>query len=261
MCPESGNRPRLRRLDLLRIFLRSFLIQASWNYQGMLNLGFLFAIMPGLDRLYDDRKDRVKAAIRHAGFFNTHPYMASYALGATLAAEEEAIGKGDEKAFQEVIRLKRSLCGPLGSLGDHIVWGRWRPMCAVIGVFGAALWGGWGPLIFLVLYNILHLGIRYRGIRVSYKDRLNFIDELSGPVYRLLPVIGERAGSFIMGGLVVTFVGFYGSFTLPTRLAFLAGLLVTSYLLRTIKRFQASHGALFVVWLSVTLFGASHWSR
>jgi PTS system mannose-specific IID component len=224
---------KLKRIDLIRIYFRSFLIQASWNYRGMLNLGFLFTILPGLYRLHRTREDRLKAAVRHLDFFNTHPYLASYAVGATLSAEEEAINKGDE-TFDEVMRLKRSLC---------------------IGILGAYLWGIWGPVIFFALYNIPHFLVRYWGLRNSYKDRISFVNELSGRVYKTVPALGERLGAFFMGCLVVIFVGYEGQFNLEIRLVFAAGLLITYLLLRKFKKYRVLHGTVLIILVAAWLAG------
>ena len=35
-----------------QFFWRSWAIQASWNYERQMNMGFLYGIVPTLDRLY-----------------------------------------------------------------------------------------------------------------------------------------------------------------------------------------------------------------
>jgi mannose/fructose/N-acetylgalactosamine-specific phosphotransferase system component IID len=234
--------PKLKGYDLMKIFFRSFLIQASWNYKGMLNTGFLFTISPGLARLYKNREARLKAAERHLEFFNTHPYFAAYAVGSALAEEEEVLKKGDGD-FSEVTRLKSSLCGPLGALGDDLFWSRWRPMCAIIGVLGAYLWGVWGAVVFLVFYNIPHLFVRYWGLKSSYRDRRNFVDELSGPAYRTVPAFSVKMGAFFVGCLVVVFIGYHGPFDLITRLIFLLALLTAYLVLRKYKKVHVPNGS------------------
>ncbi len=260
MDKDIGNTPKLNRYDLLKIFLRSFLIQASWNYKGMLNVGFLFTIAPGLARFYNDREARLKAAKRHLEFFNTHPYFASYAVGAALAAEEEVLRRGDGK-FAEVTKLKNSLCGPLGALGDDLFWGRWRPMCAVVGVLGAYLWGIWGAVVYLLLYNIPHIAVRYWGLMSSYRDKRNFIDELSGPIYRTAPAFSVKMGAFFMGCLVVVFVGYHGPFGLMTRLLFLLALLCTYLILKRYKKVRVTNGSLLVIIVAIWVSGVFSWLK
>ena len=42
---------------LWQFFWRTWAIQASWNYEGQMNLGFLYSIAPTLDRIYADESD------------------------------------------------------------------------------------------------------------------------------------------------------------------------------------------------------------
>src|SRR5438067_1032257 len=101
---------------LVRVFLRSLLLQAAWNRRGMQNLGFAYAIAPALKALYPDPAQRRDAVRRHLGFFNCHPYMAAAILGGSIH-HEERIAQGSEGA-EEVQRYKRTLQGPLAALGD-----------------------------------------------------------------------------------------------------------------------------------------------
>ncbi|MBI2361899.1 MAG: PTS system mannose/fructose/sorbose family transporter subunit IID, partial [Elusimicrobia bacterium] len=86
--------PRLRVLpdrEFSAIMRRGLLLQAGWNFEGMQNLGFLYAIEPGLARIHHDPEERRRAMMRHLGFFNTQPYMAGFAVGACMALEEDAV--------------------------------------------------------------------------------------------------------------------------------------------------------------------------
>jgi hypothetical protein len=56
----------------LRVFLRSLLLQASWNPKGMQNLGLVYALYPALEVLYPEPAKRREAVQRHLTFFNTH---------------------------------------------------------------------------------------------------------------------------------------------------------------------------------------------
>src|SRR4051812_10060235 len=80
---------------LLRVFFRSLFLQASWNPQGMQNLGLAYAVYPALQALYPDAEQQAGAVRRHLLFFNTHPYVAAAILGGVLY-HEERIAKGEE---------------------------------------------------------------------------------------------------------------------------------------------------------------------
>ena len=56
---------------LARVFFRSFFLQASWNPQGMQNLGLAYALYPALKKLYPEPEAQSAAVRRHLAFFNT----------------------------------------------------------------------------------------------------------------------------------------------------------------------------------------------
>ena len=63
---------------------------ASWNYERMQNLGFLYTILPTLKKIYKDKKEDMSVAMsRHLEFFNTHPTAAPFILGVTSALEDQ----------------------------------------------------------------------------------------------------------------------------------------------------------------------------
>jgi len=58
------------------VWLRQFLLQGCWNYEGMQNVGFAYAILPALREFYSNRPEEgLKAVKRHLEFFNTQPAM------------------------------------------------------------------------------------------------------------------------------------------------------------------------------------------
>ncbi|MEW5802077.1 MAG: PTS system mannose/fructose/sorbose family transporter subunit IID [bacterium] len=157
----------LRKSDFLRIILRSFIFQGSWNFKKMQNLGFAFSALPALRRLYPDRKERDMAAHRHLEFYNSHPYMASFVLGAIVRMEERR-AQGENIRVEDILLFKKAMMGPMGALGDSFFWASWRP---VMGVLAAALaLAGWvcAPVVFLLVYNVPHLYVRFCGFRQGY---------------------------------------------------------------------------------------------
>jgi PTS system mannose-specific IID component len=150
---------QLRTIDLLGIVWRSFFIQASWSYDRMQSLGFAFALIPALRRLYPDKEERSQRMAAHMEYFNTQPYFASFVLGAAARREEERAG-GNKGSSADPAEIKAALMAPLGALGDSFFWGAFRPFVGVAAV--AALFSGawWAPLLYLVLYNAVHIYLR-----------------------------------------------------------------------------------------------------
>jgi len=154
----SKDNKEIGTIDLLRVFARGLLIQASWSFERMQSLGFAYAIEPVLRKLYPVQSEYESRLKLHMGYFNTQPYLASFILGAVVRLEQDrALGI---KTDADVQGLKSSLMAPLGALGDSFFWGALKPLAAVVAV--ALLMTGywWAPFLFLVFYNIWHVGLR-----------------------------------------------------------------------------------------------------
>jgi PTS system mannose-specific IID component len=150
-----------------RTFLRSLVVQGAWNYHTMLGTGFAFALLPGLRRIHHEAPGAFDDAVRrHLEHFNAHPYLTGLALGATLRLEEE----GEDP--ETIARFKTAVRGPLGSLGDQLVWARWLPLVALGALVLYWLAAPWWLVValFLVTYNVGHLGLRAWGLRTGIES-------------------------------------------------------------------------------------------
>jgi PTS system mannose-specific IID component len=154
----NGVRDVLGMSDLLSVFWRAFLIQASWSYDRMQTLGFAYALEPALRKLYPDRTEYEARLRVHLEYFNTQPYFASFILGAAARLEQDRATGGNRDA--DVAGLKAALMAPLGALGDSFFWGALRPFASVLSVAVLVTGGWWAPLLFFALYNSWHVGLR-----------------------------------------------------------------------------------------------------
>lgn len=150
----------------LRMLLRSFAIQGSWNYRTLVGTGFAFALLPVLRAVYGADTQALRSAVdRQAGLFNTHPYLSGIALGAVARLEAEG-------ASPELIeRFKAALRGSLGSLGDRLVWAGWRPACMLLSIVMLLLGAPWYVAIatFLLAYNAGHVALRWWALRTGLR--------------------------------------------------------------------------------------------
>lgn len=164
--------PALGALTLLRVFVRSLFLQASWNPKGMQNLGLTYALYPALKHLYPD-PDALSAAVRrHLVVFNTHPYVAAAILGGILF-HEQRIACGQESP-EQVTRFKAALMGPLAALGDGFFWLSLKPAVGALCAALVPLLRVWAVVVFLLLYNAVHLWLRGRlfWLGLTLGDRL-----------------------------------------------------------------------------------------
>lgn len=161
------------------LFARSMLLQSCWNFEGMQNAGFLFALDPVLRVAYPDPAERRAAERRHLCFFNTNPYMGGFVLGAVGAMEERCAGlPAPERgsAEQRIEAVKKMMGASVAALGDGLFWGGLKPFCAVAAILAwLVLWTLETPhalaaaaVLYLVLYNAPALWLRWRGIAMGH---------------------------------------------------------------------------------------------
>ncbi len=183
----SETSPSLGRGVLLRVFLRSLFLQASWNPQGMQNLGLAYAIYPALERLYPEKQALEAAVRRHLVFFNTHPYVAAAIVGGVLY-HEQRIARGEEPP-DKVVAFKAALMGPLAALGDGFFWLSLKPATGAVCAALVPVLAAWAAVLFLFLYNLVHLTLRAR----LYLMGLTLGDRLVEAVARAnLPTRGAK---------------------------------------------------------------------
>lgn len=166
------------------MFLRSFFIQAGWNYERYQNLGFAFTLEPALKKIYPDTEKFKAAMLRHLQIFNTQPYMASFVLGNVVRMEERAAA--GETDLKNLTGMKQALASSFASIGDRIFWGRLKPMTTQICllVWAAGGFFGWlftgarqeisaalllaGPLAGISFYSVFAVYWRWKGLRAGY---------------------------------------------------------------------------------------------
>lgn len=161
MIPAAAMEQPARRVSagtLVQVFLRSLFLQAAWNPRGMQNLGFAHAMAPALADLYPDSAARARATARHLEFFNCHPYFAAAILGGAVRLEER-VANG-EAPPESVSSFKRALGPPFAALGDGFFWLALRPAAALAAAATAPLLGLWCIVVFLALYNSVHITVR-----------------------------------------------------------------------------------------------------
>jgi len=179
------------------MYVRLLAIQGSWNYEILLGNGIAFCVEPALRLLPGGRGGPAyrEALARQCQYFNAHPYMAAVAVGALARAELD----GEQPARIE--RFRTALCGPLGSVGDRLVWAGWLPFCSLAGLTVFGLGGGALAvvLVFLALYNAGHLALRAWGLSVGWRRGMRVAQALGNPVLRRGPEYIARAAALTAG--------------------------------------------------------------
>ncbi len=197
---------RLSWLTFLRIYLRSFLLQSSWNFEKLQNLGFFYLILPGLRSIYGDE---IPADVRqrHGAYFNTHPYFAPLVAGTTLRLEAlESVG---EESAVDAEAYKKMVMAPFAAMGDALFWGGVRPLAALIGLLIASQGSLWAPVVFLVLFNLPHFLFRGGGLLLGYFQELRAIETIQKCHFPDL-AIRLKESTIVLIGVLCAYLSFKG---------------------------------------------------
>ncbi|MGB3480487.1 MAG: PTS system mannose/fructose/sorbose family transporter subunit IID [bacterium] len=180
---------RLSFTRFLKILFASFFIQTSWSFFSMQSMGFLFNLFAGANK---NQRDKIMK--NHKGFFNTHPYMSSYIIGATLRAYDEGDVSSEETSnFVAITQTS------FASTGDLLFWQTLRPALLLIAAILALKSGIIGPLVFIITYNVFHLFHRARGIIDGYQMGRDVIYILKAKRFTTVRHIFEILGAFFAG--------------------------------------------------------------
>jgi PTS system mannose-specific IID component len=179
------------------MYVRLLAVQGSWNYETLMGTGIGFVMEPALRCLPGglDGPQYRAALARESRYFNAHPYLAGIAVGALTRAELDGVDP------VRIERFRTALAGPLGSVGDRLVWASWLPLCSLVAlcVYGA----GGSPVevvgTFLLLYNVGHFLLRAWGLQVGLSRGLNVASALGNPVLRRGPQYIGSAAALVAG--------------------------------------------------------------
>ena len=164
--------------DLRRIFFRSMLLEANFNFETWQNTGFAFAMMPVLKKLYKTKESMAAALQRHLQLFNTSTYGCTLILGLTTAMEEQN-SRDVEFNADSINSVKLGLMGPLAGVFDSLFWGTLKVIAAGVGTSLALKGNVSGVILFILLFNVPHLLLRYQLTFIGYRAGTKFLQKLS----------------------------------------------------------------------------------
>lgn len=191
----------LDKKTLNKMVWRSLNLQGSFNYERMQANGWLYGILPGLLAIHGEDTDDLKISMSHnLEFFNTHPFLVTFVMGIVLSLEQQ-------KADINTIRAVRvAAMGPLGGIGDAIFWFTLVPIAAGIGSNMAIQGSIAGPIVFLLLFNIVQFAVRFFLMHWSYKLGTSAIEALTSNAKEFTRA-ASLLGVFVVGALTSNYGG------------------------------------------------------
>ena len=190
--------PGLPAKTIRSLFFRSLALEANFNFETWQNSGFAFAIIPVLKKLYPAKQSMAAALQRHLQFFNTSPYGSTLIIGIVAAMEEQNKRSADFDA-ETINSVKLGLMGPLAGVFDSLFWGTFKVIAAGVGVSLAIKGNVAGPILFLLIFNVPHLVLRYNLTFIGYRTGTRFLQNLA----KTNVMDKLTAGSAILGLMVI----------------------------------------------------------
>ena len=195
---NNGNENKLTNRDLWKVFLHQLTIRGTNNYERQQNAGFTEAMMPVIEKYYEDPEEKKEAYARHMEYFLTNDITSAIPVGVAAAMEERYATEGDIDP-DSINAVKTALMGPLAGLGDSLLNGTARPILAGIAI---------SLIIFFVIgMSIVSLGVRYLGVFQGYKQGVKFVEKIqsSGLISRTSE-LAAIAAYVIVGGFIPALV-------------------------------------------------------
>ena len=215
MSRITKNLSKEERKMLRKAFWRSFTLYAAVSPAKQGASGFCYSMMPFIDSFYKDKPEEKKAAlVRSMSYFNTTIPCSTFIMGLTASMEKKNSEQEDFDA-NSINAVKSSLMGPLAGIGDSIFWGVLRLIAAGIAV-GLGMSGNiLAPVVFLLLFNVPSILIRYYGTFLGYRLGSEYIQKMyESGLMSILTKCASIVGLVMVGGMTAGMVTFQSKFEL-----------------------------------------------
>ncbi len=206
---------RLRKRELLQVWANwLFFSHACYNHERMQGIGFGYALVPALKRIYPQQEQLAEALKRHTVYYNSEPNVGTLVHGVVLALEEaRALGcPVTESAIQAT---KASLMGPLSGVGDTLIQGALAPALLSIGISLARDGSVLGPIFYIISIATIIWTVSWQMLLTGYRQGSGqAVALLQRGAWQRFLAGAEVVGSIILAVLAVEFV----QLTTPWRL-------------------------------------------
>ena len=188
-----------------------------FSQEHMQTFGYLCAMLPLVEELYDNEDDKARSMNTYTAFFNTEPQLGTIVIGITAGLEEARANGADDVDDETINGLRAGLMGPIAGIGDSLVVGTVIPI--LLGIALGMSTGGSpiGAIFYIVVWNLFaYFGMKflyYKGYSLGAKA-VNFLIGAKGEALRESISI---LGSVVIGAVAATWVSVKTSFELTNE--------------------------------------------
>ena len=199
----SSPENKITRSDLVKsaVNVGALGMEFSWTYYKQMNIAFCLMVANMLKKIYAGRPDDYAEALhRHCAFFNITVQFAPFVGGIAMAMEEK-VARGEIEP-ESVNDVKAALMGPLSGIGDSIFLSTLRVVAAAVGISLCQAGNPFGPIAFLLIYNVPGFALRVWGAVKGYELGVGFLDEAqrTGLMQKIMTCVGI-VGVMVVGAM------------------------------------------------------------
>lgn len=191
---------RLDKQTLNKMVWRSCQLQAAFNYERMQYAGWLWAILPGLEKIHTNKDDLAASMTHNMDFLNTHPFFVTFVMGIVLSMEQQ---KTD---IQTIRSVRISTAAPLGGIGDALFWYTLIPITAGLTANMAIDGSIMGPILYFVIAFGVEMVLRYALMYWSYNLGLTAVKMMTANA-KAFTHAASVLGVFVVGALISNYGG------------------------------------------------------
>ena len=179
-------------------------------------IGFLWQIMPALNRYYKDQPEKKKEALyRHVQFCNVSNAIYPFLAGLVASMEKEN-SEVDDFDTSSIIAIKAALMGPLAGIGDSLLFSVVRVIAAGIGISFALQGSILGPILFFLIYNGCTMALRFSLGYVGFISGSSFITNMyQNGTLKILTKCAGILGLIMVGAMTASTVKFTTAISIP----------------------------------------------
>jgi len=196
-APAKAHEGVLTKGDRFRMFLRAWTAISDGNAERHLAGTFLYVMAIPFRKIFKTKEEIAAAMKRHLLFYNVQPTLTTMVMGSVAAMEERMEDK------EPIIAYKAGVMGPLAGVGDSLIWLTLMPLTFAIGAGLATAGNPMGPIVALVLFNIVNIPLKYYGMELGYTQGIRLMEQLRGGLMDKISKGATLIGLMVMGTALV----------------------------------------------------------
>ncbi len=177
-----------------------------FSQEHMQTFGYLCAMLPLVEELYEDEDEKAKAINTYTAFFNTEPQLGTDIVGMTAGLEEARANGADDVDDETINSLRAGLMGPVAGIGDSLVVGTVIPI--LLGIALGMSTGGspLGAVFYIIVWNLFaYFGMKFVYFK-GYSLGGKAVEFLVGAQGEALRESVSTLGGIVIGAVAATWV-------------------------------------------------------